>query len=153
MIEKIAALIHVIWANWTTYFFQVGKIQPDGSLLIPADKVARWKRQIQTEYADLPAGEQESDLDLAVRILETVSGPEDRLGLTRKPDSTFRVAKCEHGAKDGERMISLGGDRLLALCPMCWALVEARVLTNVIERAAFSALVNGSLSPDKGKQE
>jgi len=40
----------------------------DGSFTIPAEKVARWKRQMQTPYAELTEQEQQSDLEMADKI-------------------------------------------------------------------------------------
>jgi hypothetical protein len=38
-----------------------GVRQPDGSLLIPADLVERWQKQIETPYSELTDKEKESD--------------------------------------------------------------------------------------------
>ena len=52
---------HQIWAHWMDYQFGLCEEQVDGSLVIPAEKVERWKRQLATSYAELSEAERESD--------------------------------------------------------------------------------------------
>lgn len=52
---------HQIWAHWMDYQFSLCEEQTDGSLVIPAEKVARWKRQLATSYDELSETERESD--------------------------------------------------------------------------------------------
>lgn len=61
LIEELAALEHDRWAHWQRYMHAKGRRQPDGSLILPADLVERWERQINTRYEDLSAEEKESD--------------------------------------------------------------------------------------------
>jgi hypothetical protein len=61
LIEELAALEHERWAHWQKYMHGKGQRQPDGSLILPADLVRRWERQINTEYENLAAQEKESD--------------------------------------------------------------------------------------------
>lgn len=42
------------------------------TLRIPAELVARWKRQLETPFAELPDSEQESDREQVLRYLPTV---------------------------------------------------------------------------------
>jgi hypothetical protein len=68
--ERLAAYAHdAAWSRWMRHLFLVSKPNPDGSVTIPADKVERWKRQMETAYADLPEQDRESDLQQADRIL------------------------------------------------------------------------------------
>jgi hypothetical protein len=67
--EQLASLQHEIWAHWMQYLFSVSIHNPDGSITIPHDKVARWKRQASTPYESLPQGENESDKEQADKIL------------------------------------------------------------------------------------
>jgi tRNA A37 threonylcarbamoyladenosine synthetase subunit TsaC/SUA5/YrdC len=46
--------------------------QTDGSLLIPADLVAQWDRQIATPYAELSENEKESDRDQVRKYLPAI---------------------------------------------------------------------------------
>ena len=70
MREELAAIQHDIWAHWMHYLFSVSRQNPDGSYTIPADKVERWLRQMETGYADLEEAERDSDREQADKILE-----------------------------------------------------------------------------------
>ncbi len=67
MMEELAALEHERWASWQRYLHS--KCRPHigqdggmtGALVIPAELVERWERQIDTPYADLSEREKESD--------------------------------------------------------------------------------------------
>ena len=72
MLEELATVQHEIWAHWMTYLFEVSETNEDGSVTIPADKVARWKRQINMKYSDLSAKEKKSDLDQADKVIATI---------------------------------------------------------------------------------
>jgi hypothetical protein len=61
LVEELAALEHQRWAHWQKYLHDKGQRQPDGSIVLPAELVARWERQINTQYADLTAEEKDSD--------------------------------------------------------------------------------------------
>lgn len=60
-LEFYAERQHEIWAHWMEYQFSLCQEQADGSLVIPAEKVARWKRQLATSYDELSEPERESD--------------------------------------------------------------------------------------------
>ena len=49
--ETLADLVHVIWSDWTRHFF---------SHQTP-ENIARWQRQLRTDYADLSEEEKEKD--------------------------------------------------------------------------------------------
>lgn len=68
--EQIAALQHEIWAHWMRYLFTCCEGNEDGSMTIPVDKVARWRRQIDTPYSELTDRERESDLEQADKIVK-----------------------------------------------------------------------------------
>jgi hypothetical protein len=69
MREQLADLAHEQWSGWMRYLFAVSIEHVDGTVTIPADKVARWKRQITTAYTALSEGEKESDRNEADRVL------------------------------------------------------------------------------------
>lgn len=67
--EALAAYAHEAWAGWMDYLFRFGQMTEDGQFLMDADKVARWKRQAATPYADLSEAEKQSDRAEADRML------------------------------------------------------------------------------------
>jgi hypothetical protein len=67
--EALAALSHDQWRGWMRYLFSKCKVLPGGQVVIPADLVARWQRQMNTAYADLPANEKSSDQTEADRMI------------------------------------------------------------------------------------
>lgn len=69
-LERMAEVSHDIWADWMRYLFEVSRLRADGSCLIPADKVSRWKRQMDTQYTDLSEQEQDTDREVARKILD-----------------------------------------------------------------------------------
>ncbi len=74
MLEKLADLQHKIWSHWMKYLFEVSTQNKDGSVTIPAEKVARWKRQMNTEYDELSSGEQKSDIEQAIKVINLING-------------------------------------------------------------------------------
>ena len=68
--ERLASLCHEQWSGWMAHLFMHGTYgDGDGSFTINADKVARWHRQLETDYADLPEDEQDSDRTEADKFL------------------------------------------------------------------------------------
>lgn len=67
--EKIASVQHAIWAHWMKHMFTQGNYNADGSWTMPADKVERWSRQMNTDYSDLTDKERERDRDQADKVL------------------------------------------------------------------------------------
>ena len=61
LMEAAAALEHERWSRWMCYLFGVGEMRPDGSWVMPAWAVDRWKRQAETPYEGLSEPEKESD--------------------------------------------------------------------------------------------
>jgi len=71
--EQLAAIEHERWSHWQRYLHSKGVRQPDGSLLLPADLVARWEKQSETKYAELSEQEKESDRDQVRRYLALIA--------------------------------------------------------------------------------
>ena len=67
--EKLADVQHDIWSHWMRWQFSCCKVNQDGSLTIPSDKVERWQRQMDTSYSSLSDNEQESDRHQADKII------------------------------------------------------------------------------------
>jgi hypothetical protein len=72
MLDALAAIEHERWSHWQRYMHDKGKLQADGSLLIPAELVQRWELQIATPYLALTEAEKESDRDQVRRYLRTI---------------------------------------------------------------------------------
>lgn len=70
--ETLAAIEHERWAHWQRYLHDQAVRQPDGSLVLPAALVARWQRQISTEYANLPEHEKEGDREQVRKYLPLI---------------------------------------------------------------------------------
>ena len=85
MIEAIAAVQHEIWSHWMRYLFsqcpELGEtVSAPGTRFIPADKVERWMRQMETPYAELSEKEKESDRDQARKVMEALNERQRRKG-------------------------------------------------------------------------
>lgn len=72
MLDRIAAIQHEIWSNWMKHLFEVSIQNEDGSVTIPASRVNRWKRQMQTNYADLSDSERDSDIEQAIKVIAEI---------------------------------------------------------------------------------
>jgi hypothetical protein len=73
--EELAAYAHEAWAGWMRYMFRFCTDNADGTVTMDAEKVARWKRQMETDYADLPEDEKRSDRAEADQILAIINPP------------------------------------------------------------------------------
>jgi len=62
-LEDVAALEHEQWAHWTRYMLD--NLTPEN--------VKRWRRQIDTPYAELSDAEKMSDRVWALRVINLVS--------------------------------------------------------------------------------
>lgn len=72
LVEGLAAIEHERWAHWQRYMHDKGNLRPDGSLVLPADLVQRWEKQIAMRYADLTESEKESDREQVRRYLPLI---------------------------------------------------------------------------------
>ena len=73
LVEQLAAVEHERWSHWQRYVHSKCVRQPDGSLLLPADLVARWEKQIDTKYAELDDQERESDREQVRKYLPLIA--------------------------------------------------------------------------------
>jgi hypothetical protein len=60
-LNVFADVQHEIWASWMKFLFTQGWDQADGTFKIKSEKVRRWKRQMETSFADLTEEERETD--------------------------------------------------------------------------------------------
>lgn len=72
VLDSLAAIEHERWAHWQRYLHEQCEPLDDGSLRIPAELAARWKRQFETPFAELSENERESDREQVLRYLPTV---------------------------------------------------------------------------------
>ena len=70
--EELAAVEHERWSHWQRFLHGKAERRPDGSLVLPAELVRRWERQMETAYADLGEAEKESDRDQVRRYLPAI---------------------------------------------------------------------------------
>ncbi len=69
LVEKLAEVEHERWSHWQSYMHSKCERRADGALVIPADLVAQWERQIATPYSELSVKERESDREQVQRYL------------------------------------------------------------------------------------
>jgi len=82
--EKLAELEHDQWAHWTKYMLDVLRpviglgfyeargcgLEDEADIVKARKALARWKRQIETPYADLTEKEKASDREWADKVLK-----------------------------------------------------------------------------------
>jgi hypothetical protein len=73
LVDTLADIEHRRWAHWQQYLHSKAVRQPDGSLLIPSDLVARWEKQISTDYTDLDERDKGSDRDQVTKYLPIIA--------------------------------------------------------------------------------
>ncbi len=76
VVDRLAAIEHERWAGWMRYLFSQSDWTKDGVCVIPKGLAARWVRQMNTEYADLPEAERESDRAEVRKTLAAISSGE-----------------------------------------------------------------------------
>jgi hypothetical protein len=95
--DALAAYAHDTWSRWVRYQFTIGTKNPDGSFTIPPDKVARWDRQMNTPFDELPPDETPSDYEEADKILAILYRP--KTGFNRSAQMTWRVDQAKLRSK------------------------------------------------------
>ena len=71
-LERLADLEHKRWAGWQRHLHKLCTPTPDGSLVIPAERVNHWEGRINTSYTDLPGYSQEADRKEARKTLDII---------------------------------------------------------------------------------
>ncbi|MCW0462957.1 hypothetical protein [Xanthomonas sacchari] len=72
LVDELAAIEHARWAHWQAYVHSQGIRREDGTLVLPAELVSRWERQIATPYKELSSDEQAADREQVMRYLPTI---------------------------------------------------------------------------------
>lgn len=70
--ERLAAIEHERWSHWQRYLHGKCIRQHDGSLLLPAELVSRWEKQMSTAYTELDENEKESDREQVRKYLPVI---------------------------------------------------------------------------------
>jgi phage portal protein BeeE len=112
---ELARYAHDAWAGWTKYTFDQSK-RVSGVIVIPADLVARWERQIETSYDNLPIDEQASDLVEAERILEIMN--------TRAPALCLSLDLVQGEADPCVERLVEAARRFIEHCENHWKLID-----------------------------
>ena len=101
--EKIADLQHDQWVGWMKYLFSKCYFK-DGCYVIPQWAQARWSRQMETPYNELPLDERDSDRKEADKVLALIEqyyvSPEMVKGLIFE----VQAKKCANCPKNKEVM-------------------------------------------------
>lgn len=71
-LEPVAALAHEVWVGWMRYLYEVSSFSDNDDLIVPAEYVRRWRRQMDARYTELPEGEKASDREIAQRYWNAV---------------------------------------------------------------------------------
>src|SRR5207302_8701032 len=82
LIEQLADKEHASWARWQDYFFSKCHMYVEGEHLmysrdkvyfsLPRELVERWRRQVDTPYAELSEQEKQSDREEVKHILPII---------------------------------------------------------------------------------
>jgi len=72
-LEAVAEVEHERWAHWQRYLHDQCVPHDDGSLIIPAELVERWARQMATPYSRLSEEEKVSDREQASLYIEKLT--------------------------------------------------------------------------------
>ena len=84
--ERLSALEHERWSHWQKYLHNKCERRPDGSLLMPADLVARWERPMSTDYSDLSEEEKQSDREQVRKYLPIIASAFTNSSIPAKTD-------------------------------------------------------------------
>jgi hypothetical protein len=72
LIEQLADKEHASWAHWMEYLFTKCDETYEGHYVIPVEFVDRWRKQVNTPYAELSEQEKQSDRDEVAHILPII---------------------------------------------------------------------------------
>jgi len=98
-LEHMAEVVHEVWCMWMRYLFTKGWALQDKGFKIDTESVSRWKRQMNTPYAQLSEDEKQSDRDIARRYLNIAWLPdkinEGRRSLIEEEDGEIDIPLTE----------------------------------------------------------
>lgn len=71
--QIIAEIVHQGWKGFVSYIFgSVGKLQPDGSMVIPKATVDRWKKMMTVTHYKLNPGQKDWANNIADKIIKDI---------------------------------------------------------------------------------
>lgn len=73
MKDTLATLEHERWSHWQQYMHSKASKQPDGSMIVPAELVERWERQMSTDFDELSESEKDSDRKQVDRYIPVIA--------------------------------------------------------------------------------
>lgn len=136
--EMLANYAHKAWAGWIKYQFGKCTRNEDGSLVIPAEHVARWERQVDTPYDKLSGPEQDSDRKEADKMIALFKRHKESAKLT-EGDSESEAKRFNMLAK------SSGQPLRIVVRNKVYSANDEPIVVEVPEW--FKALI-GNMSPD-----
>lgn len=71
--ERVAALCHVQWSNWTKHLLGAGTERANGSVTLPMPHVNLWRNLVATSFTDLNEAEQVPARQRAASLLKLIS--------------------------------------------------------------------------------
>ena len=78
-LEAVSALVHRQWSNWARYMLDN----------LTEENKARWQKQIDTTYLDLPETQKDSDRAWAALYLFLLASRENEMNIKDQKESTF----------------------------------------------------------------
>src|SRR5690349_8992875 len=72
LVEELAEMAHASRSRWMEYLFSLCEIKSDGSLVIPASSVRRWRDLCDTAYGDLPDKLKQHDRNEVTYIISII---------------------------------------------------------------------------------
>ncbi len=78
LLEKLSSIQHDAWAHWTRHLLRIGKEDNEGNLILPKDRIDKWRRQVDQDYSVLSEEEKEKDREV-VRYVKLIELIEDYL--------------------------------------------------------------------------
>lgn len=110
MREQLADLEHQRWAGWQRYLHSRCIKLPEGGLVIPAEFVRRWERQMDTHYKDLSEKEKQSDREQVDRYLPLLLA-----AIAERDAEIERLKAVLAKIRDNPDNLTMGGLRYCAL--------------------------------------
>ncbi|MBN2837734.1 MAG: hypothetical protein JXM74_03175 [Fusobacteriaceae bacterium] len=102
-LKTLAILNHKQWNHWLEYQNSCSVYLENGDLILPSNKIERWRRQIKTAYYNLSEQEKNSDREIASKWIKDIrnilffSQPvKQMISYLKKPENLELVAQLEH---------------------------------------------------------